>query len=625
MAYVLSLRPQSPLKRSFSETPYLRPCSPLVDDHANGSLRNLAPRNISATSLNSLTALQAGSWLHGNENKPPGLKPRSLLDLIHQQDPTSTEPRPSFQTLGKANWATDVTSLPYTSSRKETELEEAERFEADALEELEELCGHSSFLDEGESTFEPEDTNPEAFTTFGEALEIPLPEDLSSNNTRADKNIKQIPPPITIEVSPPPFKRWMSSLRKRHGHRRKGHDSRVERWSFDNSDNEAAIKSTPLPNIPESRRRKSESMSSSLGFVTAIRSASITLASASLAPCSQRGGFSTRLRVENRSSGFSEARVSMDSNAGPIIDEGAWLRSLQRRKILEELIASEESYIGDMKILVNDYFSLLASVPSLSTQTRVSIQQNVTQILQLHEDLLDELLKGIPHADYTQSARHESYPITKAKHIRFHSADIIPGRLAEAKFSRKQRHSLDIGKSMDHRPIGLVADTKTAGNVARIFNKHMKRFFAYEEYGAHWTTMSQDLTSTCKNMPAWQAYERGIEALSKSLASENNREASSRKALTFSDLLIKPIQRVCKYPLLFEDLCRHTPVYDDPEAHAELEKALFRIQEAIREVNKAKDDPKRRRLIETTWHLQDRLAFQEQAFVLNILSHFQAN
>ena len=63
----------------------------------------------------------------------------------------------------------------------------------------------------------------------------------------------------------------------------------------------------------------------------------------------------------------------------------------------------------------------------------------------------------------------------------------------------------------------------------------MKRFFAHEEYGPHWTT--QDLTSTYKSMPTWQAYERGIEALSKSLASENNREASSRRALTFSDLI----------------------------------------------------------------------------------------
>jgi hypothetical protein len=268
---------------------------------------------------------------------------------------------------------------------------------------------------------------------------------------------------------------------------------------------------------------------------------------------------------------------------------------------------------------------ILTALPSLSGQTKSSIQQNISQILQLHEDLLDELHMVIPQADLTNSAHHEAYPVTKAKHIRFHSADIIPGRFTEHKAARRLRHSLEIGRSPDRRPRDLVTDTNTAGNIAKIFNKHMKRFFIYEEYGAHWTTMSHDLTTTCKGLHGWQEYERGVEALQKIVASENNREAGSRKALSFPDLLIKPIQRVCKYPLLFDDLCRHTPVYDDPEAHAELQKALFRLQETIREVNKAKDDPKTRRLIEITWQLQDRLAFEEQAIsralVFRLLGH----
>jgi hypothetical protein len=268
---------------------------------------------------------------------------------------------------------------------------------------------------------------------------------------------------------------------------------------------------------------------------------------------------------------------------------------------------------------------ILTALPNLSGQTKSSIQQNVSQILQLHEDLLDELHQAVPQADVTNSAYHEAYPVTKAKHIRFHSADVFPGRLAEHKSARRLRHSLEIGRSPDRRPRGLVTDTATVGNVAEIFNRHMKRFFAYEEYGAHWTTMSHDLTTMCKGLHGWQEYERGVEALQKVVASENNREAGSKKALSFPDLLIKPIQRVCKYPLLFDDLCRHTPVYDDPEAHAELEKALFRLQETIREVNKAKDDPRTRRLIEITWQLQDRLIFQEQtisrALVFRLLGH----
>jgi hypothetical protein len=268
---------------------------------------------------------------------------------------------------------------------------------------------------------------------------------------------------------------------------------------------------------------------------------------------------------------------------------------------------------------------ILTALPTLSGQTKSSIQQNISQILQLHEDLLDELHRAVPEADFTKSAHQETYPVTKAKHVRFHSADIVPGRLAEHKATRRLRHSLEIGRSPDVRPRGLVTDTATVGAIASIFNKHMKRFFTYEEYGAHWTTMSHDLTTMCKGLHGWQDYERGVEALQKVIASENNREAGSKKALSFPDLLIKPIQRVCKYPLLFDDLCRHTPVYDDPEAHAELEKALFRFQETIREVNKAKDDPKTRRLIEITWQLQDRLVFQEhaisRALVFRLLGH----
>lgn len=268
---------------------------------------------------------------------------------------------------------------------------------------------------------------------------------------------------------------------------------------------------------------------------------------------------------------------------------------------------------------------ILTALPTLSGQTKSSIQQNISQILQLHEDLLAELHQAVPKADFTQSAHQETCPVTKAKHVRFHSVDIITGRFADHKVTRRLRHSLEIGRSPDRRPRGLETDAKTVGVIAGIFNKHMKRFFTYEEYGAHWTTMSHDLTTMCKNLHGWQEYERGVEALQKVVASENNRDAGSKKALSFPDLLIKPIQRVCKYPLLFDDLCRHTPVYDDPEAHAELEKALFRLQETIREVNKAKDDPKTRRLIEITWQLQDRLAFQEQAMsralVFRLLGH----
>lgn len=116
---------------------------------------------------------------------------------------------------------------------------------------------------------------------------------------------------------------------------------------------------------------------------------------------------------------------------------------------------------------------ILTALPALPGQTKSSIQQNIAQILQLHEDLLTELQQAVPQADFTKSTQQEAYPVTKAKHIRFHSADIMPGRLGEHRANRHLRHSFEIGRSPDRRPRGLVIDTKAVSNIAKIFNRHV--------------------------------------------------------------------------------------------------------------------------------------------------------
>ncbi|KAI0583704.1 Rho guanyl nucleotide exchange factor [Pyrenophora tritici-repentis] len=620
MAYVLSLRPHSPLKRSFSDNPYLNAYSP-PKDALLAPLSDITIRNGSACSLYTLGANRTGDWTRSTENMAP-LTSQSLLDLVPDKIgfPFSTrhlveEPRkrncgpdrppPSFS-------RTAVPSYPYARDYHKPQHASAPSYDSESLRESMDVDEHH--FDENQ------------FFNLYEAIDVPLPIVRFSDNTSGESHEVDQLVPVAVAVPSQPFRRWMSTLKRRHAQRWKDDLHNVPRLSFDTTDG-ISVLSPPARRTSVSMCRTSDSMSSSMDYVTAIKTGSMTVGSASIAPRSEIG-LHGRTRVCNRSSNYSDVRRSLESHCGalgPVLDENAWLRSLQRRKVVEELISSEESYIADLKVLINDYFMVLTALPTLSGNTKSSIQQNISQILQLHEDLLADLHEAVPQADFTKSADQESYPVTKAKHIRFHSADIVPGRFAEHRAARRLRHSLEIGRSPDRRPNGLVTDTETAGDIAKIFNKHMKRFFTYEEYGAHWTTMSQDLTTMCKGLHGWQEYERGVEALQKVVASENNREAGSRKALSFPDLLIKPIQRVCKYPLLFDDLCRHTPVYDDPEAHAELEKALFRLQETIREVNKAKDDPQTRRLIEITWQLQDRLAFQEQkiskALVFRLLGH----
>jgi hypothetical protein len=148
---------------------------------------------------------------------------------------------------------------------------------------------------------------------------------------------------VSTNLSQPrssPFRRWLNTLRKRHSQ-------------------ESYIRGTIhcLDGASPSRRghQKSASFSSSIGFLTAVKSASLTLAGASMAPTSKHGK-QNHLHSDSNSLSFLGHRQSIDSTAAsiePAIDCKAWIRSIQRRNIVDEMLNSEESYISDMKAMTH--------------------------------------------------------------------------------------------------------------------------------------------------------------------------------------------------------------------------------------------------------------------------------
>lgn len=166
-------------------------------------------------------------------------------------------------------------------------------------------------------------------------------------------------PDIIITESTPrgqPFRRWMSTIRRKSS-RIKAFATHDDRCSLEDYNEREPI--TPVPQYEEVRaervhgHQKTSSWSSS-GFVTAVKSATASLGPLSLANQSRRTKRSTFLRSSKRSSGRSH-RASVDSSqgSGQVVDEAAWARAIQRRRTLEELVSSEESYIADLKVLVN--------------------------------------------------------------------------------------------------------------------------------------------------------------------------------------------------------------------------------------------------------------------------------
>ncbi|KAI1415937.1 Dbl homology domain-containing protein [Hypoxylon sp. FL1857] len=397
-----------------------------------------------------------------------------------------------------------------------------------------------------------------------------------------------------------PFHKWMKNLHKRAHRSRANHaSSRFEPFP------EYSEYSFDVDTLSPGDHRKSSS-GSSYGFVAAVRSASVSLASTSVVtrPRRHTGRSSLQGRTDLSSRGSTTSqRWSEDSTCLERTvsnDPGVTERLLQRRRILEEIINTEESYIGDVKFLMNVYVTILASLPSPHMGLRSSINRNLTDIVELHEEILGELHRVVPNSEYTQPDRIPITPTPPAakKHHRWRSLDSVP----EDKGGTTWLQNIP----------SVIAEPTVAAEVAHIFRKRMNRFFIYEEYGAKYEMMIKDVASAHRTLPQWETYQKGLEALAASLGAVNHHLEDSRKSLTIGDLLVKPIQRICRYPLLFAELLKYTPVCDCPSSHMEIENILIRLREATAEINRATDDPRMKNSMEQTWLLQDRLVFPHQ-------------
>ncbi|KAK6842410.1 Dbl homology domain-containing protein [Apiospora arundinis] len=412
---------------------------------------------------------------------------------------------------------------------------------------------------------------------------------------------------IFEDTKPPrvtkPFHKWIKTLQRR------AHRPRNRRRGGSSSGSHEFFPPSLDDSLSNHRHRKSSS-DSSFGYVTGVRSASISLAGSAMTRSKRNTVRSSRCSRTERSSraSYSRTRFSEESTRCErtiSVDPAVTERQLQRRRVIEELISTEESYIGDIKFLMNVYVTILASLPTQHQGLRSSINRNLTDIVELHEEILGELHRVVPNSEYTQLQQIQPAhkPPTRPNHQRWYSLDSVP----EVKDGTPWLQDVP----------GMVAEPTVAADVAQVFGDRMYRFFVYEEYGAKYEMMIKDVASTHRAMPQWETYQKGLEALAASLGSANHHVDRSRKSLTIGDLLVKPIQRICRYPLLFAELLKHTPVYDCPNSHAQIENVLVRLREATAEINRATDDPSVKVTVEKTWLLQDRLIFPDQSFDTN--------
>lgn len=174
--------------------------------------------------------------------------------------------------------------------------------------------------------------------------------------TQADQCRRRQP----MAPTPPakPFQKWMRTLHKRVLRQQEmiGYDGSLPPW-LPQSEHEDT-------HDRDSTHHRHSSSDSSFAFVTAVKSASVgSVTGLSLLTRSRQTTIrSSRGPRTDRSSraSVSGPRVSEDSfvpeKQAPV-DPAVVERALKRRRILEELISTEEGYIGDLRFLMNVCFT----------------------------------------------------------------------------------------------------------------------------------------------------------------------------------------------------------------------------------------------------------------------------
>ncbi|OJD12577.1 hypothetical protein AJ78_06855 [Emergomyces pasteurianus Ep9510] len=391
------------------------------------------------------------------------------------------------------------------------------------------------------------------------------------------------------------FKRWIRSMRKKRTPNYDGPPRYVVGWPDDESKDESY---RMCPSLYQSQPDQSSTASSS--NLHTVKTASV--GSLSLLTRPRTSTQTSTQRSACRSSAFSgsDARVSMDSNrltSTLSLDEGAWNRAVQRRQVIREILETEITYLAGLKAL--------AEVLATLGITQTALQRSTLDLIGLHENLLTKLEGTAPQSDRI------TMPIwTARRRVKFGGVDA-----SLTKANRKSVTSRKLREPIDSRiksSKSVAAEPTEAAEVAKILQSMLPQFKVYEDYGVKYQLVSKEIDLLRKSITSWQAFDHGIEALLKNVASTNTREAISNQCFTLGDLLMKPIQRVCKYQLLLAELLKSTPVADCPSSHAIIEGALQGTLSASQDINRATGDPVAKDRVRKTILLGERLEFAKK-------------
>lgn len=344
MAYVLSLSASSPLREPHrnhslhSNNGIGRSYSSAGSGGSFGTVQHSRLRSLSSgSSLSSLSSLVAPAFRR-HDDQSSASRSSSSHNLALRRHPTGSDRRSGSGT----GFSRRTSFASVLSSRRRSDLFSASDNDDARLLDVAETDYEAAVGDEGDNLSFVEEERP-ASVIHNTAVAAPTIDEIVEQPASAPT---ADPLPESPQKSGP--RRWLSTLRRRKQQQPTPTMPSAHRYALDDFD------SRPLSpeRTTQTHHKKSESWSSSLRLVTAVRSATATLASMSIATVSRKNAKWGRAHQRSSIISGSEPRPSVDSQIS-VMDEAAKQRSRKRRNKLEELIRSEESYVADVKALSN--------------------------------------------------------------------------------------------------------------------------------------------------------------------------------------------------------------------------------------------------------------------------------
>ncbi|ORY65813.1 uncharacterized protein BCR38DRAFT_483492 [Pseudomassariella vexata] len=228
-------------------------------------------------------------------------------------------------------------------------------------------------------------------------------------------------------------------------------------------------------------------------------------------------------------------------------------RLFTRLETIKELIDTEAFFIRDMNIVEEIYKGTAEACPQLDDKTIKLIFRNTDQIIAFHSSFLSELKEGVSSVYIPKGAR---------------SVAKDGSSVADGSASISNGSPTATGELSDAR------DRETS--LGPIFSRNMEQMkIAHETFLKNSDHAAKRLIQIQED-PTVKVWLNECNEVARDLT----------KAWNLDSLLIKPMQRITKYPNLLIQVLHETPA-DHPDRHA-LESAKACLEEAIEEINKTK-------------------------------------